>query len=148
MLKRTFIALLFAALSATIASAQTATELMFSQVAAGGTEITQRAAILPLPPPPPGSAQRPELANVPQAALPIAVAVENYLLGHGYLQNGPYGISVTRTDGGWVIQVTTPGGNNDFFVHAPGPTFPVPTDNTLRVLVSALAVRYDISNGF
>src|SRR4029079_7290426 len=104
MLKRTFIALLFAALSATIASAQTATELMFSQVAAGGTEITQRAAILPLPAPPPGSAQRPELANVPQAALPIAVAVENYLLGHGYLQNGPYGISVTRTDGGWVIQ--------------------------------------------
>lgn len=152
MLKRTPVALLFAFLAfAGLASAQTqpgADELMFHRTAAGGTELTQRATILPLPPPPPNAALRPELANVPPAALPLAVAVEKYLLNLGYLQDGPYGMSVVRTDSGWTVTVAGPAGTIDFVIHSPGPTFPKPTDNIPRVLVSVLAIRYDISNGF
>lgn len=151
MLKRTSIALLFAGLAlAATASAQTqpaAQDLMFHRTAAAGTEITQRAAILPLPPPPPGP-QGPQFANVPPAALPLAVATEKYLLDRGYLQDGPYGMSVVRTDGGWTITVVGPTGTTDFVIHSPGPTFPKPTDSIPRTLVSVLAIRYDISNGF
>lgn len=152
MLKRTSIALLFATLAlAAAASAQTqpaADELMFHRTAAGGTEITQRATILPVPPPPRDAALRPQFANVPPAALPLAVAVERYLLDLGYLQDGPYGMSVVRTDSGWTVTVVGPTGTTDFVIHSPGPTFPKPTDNFPRVLVSVLAIRYDISNGF
>ncbi len=148
MLKRTFIALLIAALSATAASAQTADDLAFSRVAAGGTEITQRAAILPLPPPPPGAAGKPQFANVPAAALPLAVAAERYLLDRGYLQSGSSGFDVERTDYGWVLHVSGPFGHLDILVHAPGPTFPVPTDTVPRVLTSIQVFRYNISNGF
>jgi hypothetical protein len=152
MLKRTSIALLFAilALGAT-ASAQTqpaADELMFHRTAAGGTEITQRAVILPLPPPPRDAALRPQFANVPPPALPLAVAVERYLLDLGHLQDGPYGMSVTRTDNGWTVTVTSFDGVTDFTIHSPGPTFPKPTDNIARALVSILAVRYGINNGY
>ncbi len=148
MLKRTSIALLFAFLAlAATASAQPADELMFHRAAAGGTEITQRAVILPLPPPPPGP-PGPQFANVPPAALPLAVAVEKYLLDLGYLQDGPYGFRAVRTDGGWTITVVGPRGVTDFVIHSPGPTFPKPTDNILRSLISVLAIRYDINNGY
>ena len=82
------------------------------------------------------------------AALPLAVAVERYLLDHGYLQNGSSGFDVERTDYGWVIHVSGPFGHLDILVHAPGPTFPVPTDTVPRVLTSIQVFRYDISNGF
>ena len=148
MLKRTSITLLFAFLAlAAAASAQAPDELMFHRTAAGGTEIIQRAVILPLPPPPPGP-PGPQFANVPPAALPLAVAVEKYLVGLGYLQDGPYGMNVVRTDSGWTVTVVGPTGTIDFVIHSPGPTFPKPTDNIPRVLVSVLAIRYDISNGF
>lgn len=146
MLKRTFLALLvLTAISVTAGLAQPATELMTYRTVAGGTEMIQRAALLPVPPPP---SPAPELANVPQAALPIASAVVGYLASHAYLGDGPYGVTVQRTDGGWTIHVSVPGGDTTIFVHAPGPFIPVPTDNIPRALISVSIFRYGINNGF
>jgi hypothetical protein len=148
MLKRLFLALLLTAVSVTVASAQPAADLMFHRTAAGGTEMIQRAVLLPVPPPPgpPG----PELANVPQAALPLTNAVVGYLAGHGYLSGGSYGIDVQQTGGGWVIHVSGPGPGVDIVIHAPGPFLPgpEPIDLAPHALISVLVVRYDISNGF
>jgi hypothetical protein len=149
MLQRTLIVLsLYGVLSASV-SAQTAKDLMFHQRAIAGMEMTQLAVVLPVPPPPPDAAQRTQLALVPPDALPLAVAAVGYLTNQGYLHDGAYGVDVSRTDSGWVIHVSLPGPDTDIWVHAPGPTFPVPTDNVPRVLTSILAVRaVDISNGF
>ena len=147
MLKRTLTAMILAALaSAAAASAQPTQDLMFHTREAAGTRITQMAAVIPVPPPPPDAAAKPQFANVPPQGLPIAVAVEKYLLQKGFLQDGPYGMSVQRTDSGWTINVSTPAGVVDFVIHAPGPFFPVPTDNIPRALTATLIV--DISNGF
>jgi hypothetical protein len=45
-----------------------------------------------------------------------------------------------------VIHVSAPGADIDFWVHAPGPFFPVPEDNVRRAFVTTLV--FDISNGF
>lgn len=147
MLKRTLTTLILGVLaSAAAASAQTTQDLMFHTREAAGTRITQMAAIIPVPPPPPDAAARPQFANVPPAGLPIAVAVEKYLLQRGFLMDGPYVMDVQQTGGGWVITVSTPAGVIDYVIHAPGPFFPVPTDDVQRALTATLIVK--ISNGF
>jgi hypothetical protein len=55
---------------------------------------------------------------------------------------------VRQTGGGWVINISTPAGDIDFVIHAPGPFFPVPTDTIPRALIATLVVDIDIYNGF
>lgn len=146
MLKRTLTALILAALaSAAAASAQASEDLLFHKREIAGTRIRQLAAVIPVPPPPPDAPAKPQFANVPPAALPVAVAAEKYLIQKGLLQDGPYGMSVHQTDGGWVIHVSVPGADIDIWVHAPGPFFPVPTDNIPRIFTSTLVTN--IYNG-
>ncbi|HSG38068.1 MAG TPA: hypothetical protein VLE27_00400, partial [Thermoanaerobaculia bacterium] len=61
---------------------------------------------------------------------------------------GPYVMDVRQTGGGWVINISTPAGDIDFVIHAPGPFFPVPTDTIPRALIATLVVDLDIYNGF